>query len=181
MDHDKIIKKIKEGNLNYFESFYRKFFPTLTHFANGYVNDTGIAEDLVQDVFIKFWKNREVCDTIISLKSYLYAMVKNQCISHLKKNRENPIENTPEDIELTFNNKIIEEETYLILKNAIDNLPPQSSKIMNMAIRGIKNQEISEQLDISVNTVKRLKYRAISSLKVSLKDYYFLILLFLLD
>ena len=60
-------------------------------------------------------------------------------------------------------------------------LPPKSQKIIKMHLDGKQNKEIAETLNISVNSVKTLKYNALSSLKLSLKDYFYLLILFLAE
>ena len=60
-------------------------------------------------------------------------------------------------------------------------LPPQSQKIVKMHLDGKQNKEIAETLNISVNSVKTLKYNALSSLKLSLKDYFYLLILLLAE
>ena len=81
--------------------------------------------------------------------------------------------------EYFFRDIVIEEETYRIVNEAIDALPVQSRRIIKLSLEGKQNKEISEELGISVNTVKSLKYKAMDVLRVALKDYYYL-LLFLL-
>ena len=79
-----------------------------------------------------------------------------------------------------FKNRLIEEETYRIVSHAIDSLPPQSSKIIKMCLEGKQNKEIAEILGISVNSVKTLKYNALSTLKEVLKDHFYILIILLL-
>ena len=67
---------------------------------------------------------------------------------------------------------VIEEEAIEALYSAIDRLPAQSARIMRLVVKGDKNQEIADQLGISVNSVKTLKYNALKMLKNSLKGYF---------
>ena len=75
---------------------------------------------------------------------------------------------------------MIEEETYRIVNEAIDALPTQSRRIIKLSLEGKQNKEISEELGITVNTVKSLKYKAMDVLRVALKDYYYVFLILLL-
>ena len=74
---------------------------------------------------------------------------------------------------------MIEEESYRIISQAIDALPPQSARVIKLSLDGKQNKEIAELLGISVNTVKTLKYRSLESLKTSLKDYFYILLILL--
>ena len=64
---------------------------------------------------------------------------------------------------------------------AIDTLPAQSGRIIKLSLEGKQNKEISENLGISVNTVKSLKYKAMDTLREVLKDYFYLLLVFLAE
>ena len=83
--------------------------------------------------------------------------------------------------EVIFKDYLIEEEAYRIIDNAVNALPPQSARIVKMCLEGKQNKEIAEILDISVNSVKTLKYNALNVLRNSLKDYFYLLMLFLLE
>lgn len=86
-----------------------------------------------------------------------------------------------ENQEAIFKDLIIEEEAYRIIDNAVNALPPQSARIVKMYLDGKQNKEISEILGISVNSVKTLKYNALNSLKGLLKEYFYLLVLFLME
>ena len=75
-------------------------------------------------------------------------------------------------LQLSFQEQLIQEETYRLISNAIAELPVQSGKIMRLALEGKQNKEISEILGIAVTTVKTLKYNALKMLKNSLKGYF---------
>lgn len=98
------------------------------------------------------------------------------------RDRKETIEYTSPEVErqeILFHNRLIEEETYRILTQAIEKLPLQSAKIIKLTLEGKQNKEISEIMGISVNSVKTLKYNAIHNLKYSLKDYFYLLLILL--
>ena len=86
-----------------------------------------------------------------------------------------------ENQEAVFKDLVIEEEAYRIIDDAVNALPPQSARIVKMYLDGKQNKEIAEILGISVNSVKTLKYNALDSLKTLLKDYFYVLLLFLAE
>ena len=124
------------------------------------------------------WEKRESYDFKTTPDIFLYVAVKNKCFDYLKKQKKMPIQNSSEtaDREYFFRNLVIEEETYRIVNEAIDALPVQSRRIIKLSLEGKQNKEIAEELGISTNTVKSLKYKAINVLRVALKDYYYLLL-----
>ena len=173
--------KIKSGDVKAFEELFEQLYPSMCVVAKSYVNDEEVAEDIVQEAFIKLWNNRENYENISSLKSFLYVMVKNISLNRVRREKlDKKYEDSVEERQVeSFSHKIIEEETYRILHQAIDALPAQSKKIMKLSLQGAQNQEIASNLGISINTVKTLKYRALKMLRVTLKDYYFILILLL--
>jgi len=178
MTIESLYDKVKSGDSKAFEELFKLLYPSMCHFACNYV-DEGDAEDIAQEAFIKLWNERDRYDDISSLKSYLYVLVKNLCLNHLRHNKieEKYIINVDRNELFQFNNHVIEEETYRILQQAIESLPKQRSKIMMLTLQGLQNKEIAERLDISVNTVKTLKYKSLKALRHSLKDYFYLLLM----
>jgi RNA polymerase sigma-70 factor (ECF subfamily) len=73
------------------------------------------------------------------------------------------------DQEFFFRDNVIEQETYLLIHNAIRNLSPQGQRVIELSLDGLKNQGIADQLGISLNTVKTIKFRAFKSLRNELK------------
>lgn len=176
-----LFHKIKNGDAKAFEQLFNQLYPSMCIVAREYVNDDGVAEDIAQEAFIKLWNSREKIENITSMKSFLYVMVKNLCLNHLKREKlgRKYTDSLDKSELLQFKNQIIEEETYRILRQAIEELPKQSSKVMMLSLTGLQNQEIAERLNVSVNTVKTLKYNSLKTLKTKLKDYFFLLLLLL--
>jgi RNA polymerase sigma-70 factor (ECF subfamily) len=133
------------------------------------------AEEIVQDVFVKFW---EKCDTIAensSLKSYLYRSVHNTCLNHLKhlkvrdSYRQHVMEqmNYVEDGNSDAEDQDIQSEIY----KAIDELPPQCKKIFKLSrFEGLKYQEIADHMGLSIKTIEVQMGKALRVLRESLKD-----------
>jgi len=134
-----------------------------------------VSEDIVQDVFVSMWENLENLHTINSIKSFLFASVRNSCINYLKHQKvEQRYLNNYEDIysEEFFLNQIIEEETDRLIYKVIGSLAPQTRKILVYHLAGYSNSEISTKLGISVNTIKTLKSRAYKILKSNLAKHF---------
>jgi len=176
-----VFKKIKSGDLKAFNQLFNSLYPSMCSVADSYIKDKDKSRDIAQEAFINLWKKRGDYDSITSLKTFLYVSVKNLSLNHIRDRREEFIfdEELADKVSVSFKNLVIEEEAVRIIKAAIENLPPQSSRIIKMGLDGMKNMEIAERLDISVNSVKTLKYNAMKTLKKVLKDYYLIILLLL--
>ncbi len=164
-----------------FNKLFIDIYPSMCSVAESFIKDDDKSRDIVQEAFINFWSKKEQYESMKSVKTFLYVSVKNLCLNYLRDTKEKSASDAEllEKIEGSFDNMVIEEESVRMINSAIDNLPTQSSKIMKLTIEGVKNMEIAEILGISVNSVKTLKYNALKTLKVTLKDYYFLFLFFL--
>jgi RNA polymerase sigma-70 factor (family 1) len=161
-----------------FKQFFEGFFPSVCIYAGKYLKDNDLAEDFAQEAFIEFWKSRGTFADIKAIKGFIYTVTRNKCLNYLKITgiRENIIKNDLLSDDY-FYELILEEETYSIVYNAVNKLPPQSRKIIWLSLEGNKNQDIAERLAISVNTVKTLKKNAYKELRSQLKDHIYILFL----
>lgn len=168
----RVMIKISKGDKQSYELLFNEFYSSLCVFAERYVTSEDLAKDIVQDVFCKIWEKKSDCYNIRDAKSYLYMGVKNACINELRiKKKKVPDVNLMEiDVEVYYKEQFIAEETYRLLRKAIDNLPEQTRKIMCMAVDGLKNPVIASELGVSKHTVHTLKKRAYRYLREHLKD-----------
>lgn len=181
MTEDFSFEVIRQGDTGEFEALFRKYYPSMCVVAFRFVKDRAVAEDLVQDVFIRLWTKKEDYTTIPSLKTFLYVAVKNLCFNYLRDKKDTVDCNQTDILNLEdhFRSHLVEEETYRMISEAVDQLPMQSGRIIRLALEGKQNKEIAELLGISVSTVKTLKYNAISVLRGSLKGYFCLLVIIL--
>ena len=177
------IRHINRGNKSAFKALFDHYFNALAAFGYKYVPDHPIVEDMVQEAFIACWEKRVDFNHINALKSFLYTSVRNKCLNHLKhqsvqKKHENALVYELES-DHRFAGHVIEEETFNLLHAEIRDLPKSAQEIMMLALNGLKNQEIADELAISVNTVKTQKKIAYSKLKDRLGHRFTTILLYL--
>ncbi len=159
------------------------YYSSLCLFARNYSMDEK-AEDIVQDVFV------EICERNIKfanknlLKAYLYQSVKNKALNIIRRQQVNKKYenwlNLRSEKEEPFYNYMIKEESYRILFRAIDELPLRQKEILLLKLDGMKNQEIADHLNLSINTVRSHKTKAMRTLKDKLKHMYPLVLAILM-
>lgn len=179
MEPDNLLTELnKKDDIKAFKQFFEGFYPSVCVFARKYLKDADVAEDLSQEAFIEFWKRKENFTDIKAIKGYIYTVTKNKCLNYIKL-RDIRANILKDDIltEDYFYELVLEEETYRIVHQAVNNLAPQSRKIVWLSMAGNKNQEIADQLNISVNTVKTLKKNAYKELRNRLKEHIFLLIL----
>ena len=150
-------------------------------FGYKYIKDTLAVEDMIQEVFLSFWEKRDDFENEKAVKAFLYTSVRNKCLNYikhqavLKKHEQNLIDNLQS--EQFFSRHVIEEESFNQLFQEINQLPDAAKKIMLLALKGLKNKEIANELGISENTVKTQKKIAYSKLKKKLSPPLYTILL----
>lgn len=168
-------------NQKEFKNLFDKQYPSLCIFANKYVVDLDVSKDIVQDVFIKIWKNNIEFKNENSVKSFLYTSIKNKSLDYLKSNHVRRIKNysilelEKIETEAFFLSEVVISEATVIIESALNTLPNKCRQIIRLSIKNFSNEEISEDLGISINTVKTQKKIAYKKLKPLLKNYFSLI------
>ncbi len=153
--------------------FIRDRFASLCAVAASLTGDSEAAKDIAQEVIIKFWENRAQYDKLESVENYLFIMVRNEALNYMRslrreKKRHEKLERMEEADDSLWNN-IMEQEANFLLNRAIDILPPQAKRIVELSLLGKSIREIADELEIAYNTVKVLKNRAIHKLREHFK------------
>ena len=169
-----ICSLLNQGEEKGMEYLFTRYYKPLVLWAASFLNNIPQSEDLVQDFFIRLWEKKAEYDKIPDFRTFLHVAVRNLCYNYLRDKKKTIDFSQIElpDKQLSFQEQLIQEETYRLISNAIAELPVQSGKIMRLALEGKQNKEISEILGIAVTTVKTLKYNALKMLKNSLKGYF---------
>jgi len=153
-------------NKRHFETEFRKLYLPLGMYALRYVGETNSAEDIVQTAFLKAWQALENGFEIADFKAFMYRCVRNECISFFRqKQRFVELEEVPE-IE---DNDIDTSERDARIWQAIDELPERCRQVFLLSKRdGLSNEEIADELGISVKTVKNQMTKAFTRLRTTL-------------
>ena len=167
MNNHLLIAQIKKKDTVAFKRCYDLFFKDLVVHANRYLSDFSVSEDVVQEVFVYVWEHSEKIEIKTSLKAYLFVMVKNRCLNHLKSikitDNQDYIEYSRSLIDRVEILNFTEENNTLYLKvlAIVDEMPLKMQKIFKLKfIEDYKYNEIAEELNISLNTVKTQLKRA---------------------
>lgn len=184
---DLLAVRIKLGDQQAFELFFRKYFIRLCAFSNKFLNDPEEAREIVQQVFTKIWEGRDEIDPDGSLKAYVFTITQNLSINKLRRKK---VESKyveihklvyVENMEFSAQESLIGKELEGQIAISIRKLPTECRKIFELSrIEGLKYKEIAAALDLSVKTVEAQMSKALRSLRIDLNDYLtlFLILLF---
>lgn len=157
------------------EKLFRKHYDSLCLYATHYVGDIDVAEDIVMDCFLKFSAQLTREEKIISEKSYLYQMVRNQSIEYNRKTQNINTTDSLPDIDDDVQELIERSEREARLWKAIDTLPDGCRNVFLLSKRdGLKNREIAEELNISIKTVEAQISKAYRVLRGKAKEIYLL-------
>ncbi len=154
-----------------FSALFHQFYPALCNFVVRYVRSGAIAEELVQDLFLRLWERREEWGETIPSRAYLYRAARNRAFDHLKHVRITGRELIDPSMH-TFDLPDAEvelEDLRTALHRAIERLPPRSREVFVLAKQhGLTYLQISEALSLSVKTVENHMSRAFRLLRKSL-------------
>ncbi|HEY1060639.1 MAG TPA: RNA polymerase sigma-70 factor [Daejeonella sp.] len=159
-----------------FEVVFKTHYVKLTLYANRFLNDIDISKEIASDSLTFLWEKRGTLLFTTSVTAYLYKVVQNKCLNHIKHQR---IEN--EYVNYMIRNKLLDEipehdtnpyhekELAEQIRQAIDTLPEKCKLVFEMSrFEYLKNKEIAERLNISQNTVERHITIALEKLRKSL-------------
>jgi len=158
-----------------YKKLFYTFYPILCEKATSIVSCQQKAEEIVSDVFIKIWLNRDQLTIKSSLPAYLHMAVRNQSIDYLRRwaKRRTISGELPSDSDSGYSSpedKLIYSEVSQEVQQAIEALPPRGRHIFKLSRNeGLKYQEIADQLDISIKTVETHMRRSLIFLRMRLR------------
>ncbi|SHG15661.1 RNA polymerase sigma-70 factor, ECF subfamily [Salegentibacter echinorum] len=168
MELNFILEKLKKKDKKTFQQVFEAFYPRLVNYSYKFTYNQAASEDLVQESFIYIWENIHNLKIEKSFQAYLFTMVRNRSLNYLKKIKvtdSNQLidisnlltENFQEEIFSELEKRRLLEKSEEILKC----LPEKMQEIFKLKImHGLSYKEISEEIGVSVNTVKTQLKRA---------------------
>jgi RNA polymerase sigma-70 factor (ECF subfamily) len=175
-DDQEITGRIREGDKTAFESLFRSSYVSLVRFAKTLVKDQDTAEEIVQELFFRLWKEREKLKIESSLNGYLFRSVHNRCLHHIEhlKVVSRHAERVSPQIPLDDSDPselLIHKELQAKIAAVIEKLPERCGRIFMMnRFEGMKYAEIAVKLEISVKTVEADMGRALKEFRKELSE-----------
>ncbi|WP_430816752.1 RNA polymerase sigma-70 factor [Carboxylicivirga sp. RSCT41] len=170
-----LLKSISKGCIKSFEYFFQRTYPRLLNYACLFIENRETAEDIVQDAFINMWNKRHEVMPDKSAEALMFKSVRNRCLNYLRNHKtyishinSAKIENLQFLSHYDFLGEEEEALEELLLKeldNALESLPEKCRQVFVLSkIDGVKQQDIANQLGISIKAVE--KHIAIGKKKV---------------
>jgi RNA polymerase sigma-70 factor (ECF subfamily) len=166
------------------DQLFSDYYQNLCRFAYTFVRDTAISEEIVQELFISLWEQRDSITFNSSARAFLYTSVKNRSLNYLRNEKTRSLhENEFAREKYAYNDSIInkceQEDSIFIIEKAVSELPEQCRIIFELRQKqNLTNKEIAIQLNLSVKTVENQINIAIKKLREKLSPYLTCILLF---
>lgn len=157
--------------MDQFDRIFKDYFVRLCSYAHSIIGSEGVAEDMVQEAFIVLSQNKDVLEKPeISIKSFLYGSVRNICLNHVRhRNIGHRIQNESVSDGLDhadYLNELIKAEIFGELHKELSRLPKQCKRICELIYLEEKSyEEVAEEMDLSINTIKTQRQRALKYLK----------------
>ena len=171
-----VVDKIKAGDTEAFRGLFRMYYPSVLAFVEGFVKDRGIAEDIVQDVFVKLWIYRASLDATRPIRGYLFLLSRREVCSWFRKevtvqklisglagDELYQLQDTPEKDASEM------EELRKTAERIVEAMPEKRRHVFILSRReGLKIQEIADRLGISPRTVNKHIQLALRTLRLNM-------------
>jgi RNA polymerase sigma-70 factor (ECF subfamily) len=173
-DEPSLLLQMAGGDEKAFAEVFHFYRNKIYAYAFHLFGNADMADELVQDVFLKVWLNREKIPPIVRFDAWLFIIARNQVFTSLKgmakeiaaKKRLGEREQAGSN---NVENQLINKENEQLLRSAISRLSPQQKLIFTLSrTQGLKHGEIASRLNISHNTVKTHLVHAIKILRNTL-------------
>jgi RNA polymerase sigma-70 factor (ECF subfamily) len=173
---NELFLRVKDGDEQAFKDLFEKYYSPMCLFARQLLNDYELAEETVQDMFVKVWEKRTLLTIDTSVKHYFFRSIRNQCLNRIQH----------EKIKLRYAHEMTvraqqeaDPEAYFVepdllsrIEKSINSLPPRRREIFRLSReKGMKYKEIADTLHISVKTVEAQMGLALKFLREELRDY----------
>jgi len=152
--------RIANGEEAALAELYRHFHKKLQHFSKALVRSGEIAEEVVEDVFVKLWSRRDKINEIENLRVYLYVAVKNRSLNILSHKAHELITASFDHLDIEINTTadpyelMVTSEMMQRINTSIEGLPPRCKMIFKLIREDrLKYKEVAQILNISVNTI----------------------------
>lgn len=170
-------KKIRNGSEIAFREIYDRYHVQMYFIAKKYVKSGALAEDAVQDIFVKLWEKRHTIDEAKSIKGFLFTMLRNHVLNMLRDRKKEIVSMTEVGEELLpgknlTDDEMLYKEYHEILEKGMDELSDRKREIFELrTLKGHSNSEVAKLLKINIRTVKTHYYLSSKFIRTYMKKH----------
>jgi len=171
-----LLQRIAVGDDRAFVELFHAYHEPLAKYVYTLLESVQMCEEIVQDVFVKIWENREALPKLDKFTSYLFILTRNytiNCLRKIIKDRKHgqlyvdDILHSGDDTGMFK----LDDEYQDVLNRAVAQLPQSQQKVLMLRQQGLKTREIAEQMGISTDSVKKYQQWAASSVAKFIKSH----------
>ncbi|WP_269243125.1 RNA polymerase sigma factor [Flavobacterium limnophilum] len=168
-----ILEKLNVGDASAYKELFDLYYIPLSIYSLKYCDSFELAEDVVQDLFIKFWDQKLYLKLDEAISPYLFRSVKNNTIQAAKRQNRYFFEDIEDQVDVLLDEEHLDlehlEQEKIKLYKEIEALPLKSKEVFKaIVLENRKYKDVALELGISVNTVKTHYSRALKQLRNSL-------------
>jgi RNA polymerase sigma-70 factor (family 1) len=156
-DDKALFSQIAEGDEKAFTELFHTYTPKLLPFVFKLTRNEHLAQEMIQETFLKLWVNRAALVNVNEPASWIFRIAANVSVTFLRKqsNRERLLNAVkPDEASDTVVDKLQTKELTLIINKAVEALPDRRKEIYRLSReQGLNHQQIAEKLQLSTNTV----------------------------
>ncbi len=180
------------SDLQSFNQLYTEYYAGFLRFANSYIRDMAVAEDVVSDSFIAYWENKNNLPSDSNTPAYILTTIKNKCLNHLQQKELQgrtlaklqdhahwELDLRISTLEACDPEKLFSDEIQKIVDTTLASLPQKTIEVFTLSrYKNKTHKEIASLLDITTKGVEFHITKALTKLRANLKDYMICVLLF---
>ncbi len=173
----RLLQNAAAGNSKAFTELYNLYSDKLYSFSLRLTESPELAQDIVQNVFLKLWKDKTQLRDVENFNSYVYRMARNQALNAFKRMTNETIilariQRELEVYEMNAEENMHYKEVESLLTSVVKELPPQQNLVYKLSKeQGLKNNEIALLLKISPYSVKNHLAVALQTIRECLRNY----------
>jgi RNA polymerase sigma-70 factor (ECF subfamily) len=179
-----LLQLVAEGDELAFTQLFNRYWNTVYAQSLAYLKSVTLAQDIVQEVFLKLWSKRQSLPAVDRIDNFIFIMARNEIVSQLRKKLPSAADN---DLPVHLPEQVLQPDKQLsfrqhnqLLENAVAQLPPQRKLVFTLnRYDGLSYEEIAQQLGISRETVKGHMVKALAFVRTYLVTHGDLLLLLL--
>jgi RNA polymerase sigma-70 factor (family 1) len=177
-NESELLEQVTKGDEKAFGELFYAYHNQLGEYVMLLTHSEDMTQEIIQDVFVKVWLNREALTQIGKFTGYLFILTRNYTLNCIRKSvneRKSQEQYTTltlldDDNLLTEINHEPDRDYQALIDRAVANLPPQQQKVFMLRQEGLKNVEIAKKMDISPESVKKYQQWALKSVSEFVKS-----------
>ncbi len=160
-----LLEKISSGDQEAFSELFHAYHHPVGVFVSTLIDSPEMTEDIIQDIFVKVWTEREHIPHINNFTSYLFILTRNYALNYIRKlNNERRRQLAYFEMNqaaFSVAGQETEQDYFALIDRAVEQLPPQQQRVFMLRKQGFKNPEIVQLLGITINSVKKYQQMAL--------------------